>query len=336
MPDHPQSATAGAPLEAGLERVPACLFCDTAQPLHRYEDVRDLFFKADPASFTYCRCAACGSLWLEARPTGERLLKAYATYYTHAEPAARSRPRTLREMVRAAYIRARFAPPQGVIGALWSAAVRELLPTNEGIEIDYRMAPPAPARVLDYGCGSGEYLLQLEPLGYTLSGAEYDPKLLAALAAKGIEIADVAALDESWNGSFDHITLSHVLEHVPDPEGLLGRLFAMLKPGGSLYLVLPNGKATGLEIFGRFWRGLEAPRHFALPSRTALATALIRAGFMIERQPIDRCARPWMWQESLDAAPAEAQAALQAAMRDAPSENPDNAEFLIFLARKPA
>lgn len=322
--------------QTGLEHLTRCLMCGSEQQAHRIEQVRDFFFKADESDFTYVRCADCGSLWLEERPYGERLLQAYAAYYTHAEPETRSDQKGLRQMVRRAYVRSRYAQPSGLLDRLFSKAAGWLLPQNEGIDLQYRMAPRAPARVLDYGCGSGAYLVQLEPLGYALAGAEYDPKLLAALSARGIDIADVAGIEAlGWEAHFDHITLSHVLEHVPDPAQLLARLHAMLKPGGSLYLVLPNGEATGLDIFGRYWRGLEAPRHFALPSRRALAEALVQAGFVIERQPIDRSARRWVWEESLGAAPSEAQAGLVAAMRDAPAESADNAEFLTFLARKP-
>ena len=93
----------------------------------------------------------------------------------------------------------------------------------------------------------------------------------------------MTAEQQPWEGTFDHITLVHVLEHVPNPLDLLARLFAWLKPVGTLFVEPPNADATGPAILDQYWRGLEAPRHFALPTRGALTGALEHAGFAIAR-----------------------------------------------------
>lgn len=157
------------------------------------------------------------------------------------------------------------------------------------------------------------------------------------MARRGIQIENVATVaQQPWDGAFDHITLAHVLEHVPDPLGLLAEFFAWLKPGGTLFIEVPNADATGLAIFGRYWRGLEAPRHFTLPTQAALTGALIRAGFAIARQDVDPFVRGWMWEKSLSMCPKKEFAALKDAMHAAPPETPANAEFLTLVVRKPA
>ncbi len=322
--------------DAGLERVTHCLFCGSGKVGSVLSGVSDLFFKADEGTFNYVTCGDCGSLWLESRPTGERLLKAYASYYTHDAPPDDSRG-ILRSVVRALYLRSRLAQPPSGIGRLLIEVLRAVLPDNPGLDHHYRFAPEAPAKLLDYGCGSGDFLLRLAPFGHRLVGVEYDPNLLIALAGRGIQIEDVVTVDQQpWDEAFDHISLAHVIEHVPDPVALLGRLSAFLKPGGTLFIEVPNAEATGHEIFGRYWRGLEAPRHFALPTRATLIAALENAGFVIERQHIDRSARGWVWEESLSVAPAVEAVAHEAAMQAAPPETGTNAEFLTFIARKPA
>lgn len=321
----------------GIAIISRCVFCNGDVAAQTYDDVEDLYFAADPGAFTYLRCQACHSLWLQNRPVGERLLKAYSTYHTHEEPQPLTRQKGLRGLVRSTYIRSRFGRPEGVIDRLIAGCAKAIIPDNFGINRQLRFAPRAPARILDYGCGSGEYLLWLEPLGYSLYGAEYDPELLASVARRGIQIEDVVTVEQQpWEGTFDHITLAHVLEHVPDPLDLLGRLFAWLKPGGTLFVEVPNADATGLAIFGRYWRGFEAPRHFALPTQAALIGALEQAGFAIARQDIDPFVRGWMWEKSLSMCPKSEVAALQTAMRAAPPETHANAEFLTFVARKPA
>jgi 2-polyprenyl-3-methyl-5-hydroxy-6-metoxy-1,4-benzoquinol methylase len=320
-----------------LESCPQCLYCGSKKWFESIERVGDIFFDADPGLFDFHRCGDCGSLWLAERPTGERLLRAYSNYYTHGTDAGSDAAASgLRGWVRAAYFRSRFtnaaAPLDRLVGKLIDRSGYD----TTGLDRGMRFVPAPPAKVLDYGCGSGKFLLRLQPLNYELHGAEYDPHLLAMLSDVGIAIHNVAALaDDSWDREFDHITLSHVLEHVPDPVPLLKRLCGWLKPGGTLYLELPNADATGLAIFGRNWRGLEAPRHFALPSRAALAAALEGNGFIVERQQIDRSVRSWMWNVSLSASPEGQRDSLRQAMSEAPPETEANAEFLTILARRP-
>lgn len=319
-----------------LESCYSCLFCGESAVSDSISNVTDLFFRADAGEFNFERCANCSSLWLAQRPVEARLLKAYANYYTHAEPGPDESAATgLRGTVRSAYLRSRFDRAAGPLDRLIGKTVSLSGLDTEGLDNWMRFVPGPPARVLDYGCGSGNYLLRLQPLGYDLQGAEYDPQLLGKLAEAGISVDDVAGLDDNhWGQEFDHITLSHVLEHVPDPRALLARLFGWLKPGGTLYLELPNADATGLAIFGCWWRGLEAPRHFALPSRAALSRALEKAGFSSVRQHINRSCRGWVWSESLAAAPEDAHEGLRAAIAGAAPEHEANAEFLTFIARK--
>jgi 2-polyprenyl-3-methyl-5-hydroxy-6-metoxy-1,4-benzoquinol methylase len=321
----------------GLEHVTRCLFCDNAEFSQTYDGVRDFFFKADDGHFTYRRCSNCRSLWLQDRPTGDRLLKAYSTYHTHTEPQPITRRKGLRGKLRSIYLRSRFSEPVGAIDRLMIEFTKALLPDNFGINRQLRFAPRAPAKILDYGCGSGEYLLWLAPMGYALSGVEYDPDLLTSVAARGIEIADVATVEQQpWDDTFDHITLSHVLEHVADPLSLLARLFAWLKPEGTLFVEVPNADATGLEIFDRYWRGLEAPRHFAMPTRSALIASLEKTGFIIAQNDVVRLVRSGIWDQSLSMCPEGEWAGRQAAMIAAPPETTTNAEYLTFVARKPA
>lgn len=61
--------------------------------------------------------------------------------------------------------------------------------------------------------------------------------------------------------SFDVITGFHVLEHVSDPNHVIENMWKWLKPGGVLYLHVPNIEALEARIFRSYWYGLELPRH---------------------------------------------------------------------------
>lgn len=320
-----------------IELCSHCLFCGSEAGNHSIDDVTDYYFGADDGVFVFRRCTGCESLWLHNRPVGARLLKAYSTYYTHSGEQTNSGIVSgLRKRIRASYYRSRLAGSASLIDRLVARVMTVWGWDTTGLDKGTRYVCAPFARILDYGCGNGDYLLSLKSLGYELHGAEYDPRLIERLADAGIVIHDVASLhDNTWDSYFDHITLSHVLEHVPDPIALLSRLFLWLKPGGSIYIEVPNANASLLAIFGRYWRGLEAPRHFALPSTSALVAALERAGFTIEQQHLDPAARRWMSEASLKSVPQSDHSRVLAQIRELPPETKANAELLMFVGRKP-
>ncbi len=89
----------------------------------------------------------------------------------------------------------------------------------------------------------------------------------------GIELLD------GESESFDAITMNHVLEHLHDPTRVLRACHRLLKDGGQLWLSTPNIDSYGHRIFGKDWRGLEAPRHLVLFGPDSLNRALRDAGF---------------------------------------------------------
>jgi SAM-dependent methyltransferase len=133
------------------------------------------------------------------------------------------------------------------------------------------------SRVLDLGCGSGDWLAYAQKAGWSTAGVEPDPKAQRLGRRRGIDIRE--SLEDFADETFDAITLSHVIEHVHDPMETLRTCRALLAPGGMIYVDTPNLNAVGHGIYGRYWRGLEAPRHLVLFTRLGLRRALERAGF---------------------------------------------------------
>ncbi|MEM7780753.1 MAG: class I SAM-dependent methyltransferase [Pseudomonadota bacterium] len=332
--DNASTASGSIPGEDGLESVSACLFCGSAHASKEVSEARDHFFGCDAGAFTFNRCHDCDSLWLSQRPFGQRLAAAYSSYYTHETPDAAA-PAGIKGRLKQAYIRKQFSSSPRIEDTIGSAIYAMLTPNRSQTDIHYRFSPAKPANILDYGCGSGEYLLRMRDLGHHVSAVDFDAKALASLQNLGIDTVSADEVDgQDWDEHFDHITLSHVIEHVPDPIGLLARLNAWTKPGGTFFIEVPNARATGLDVFGSYWRGLEAPRHFSLPSRTALEHALRKAGFSIVAQHVRKRTRDWMWRASFDAMPGNQGEGTKKAVENAPPEDLQNAEFLTYLCRK--
>jgi SAM-dependent methyltransferase len=104
------------------------------------------------------------------------------------------------------------------------------------------------ARVLDYGCGSGEFLLEGRRRDWKMEGVE--PGEAYAGYARQMGLSVHADLPRA-KGSFDVITSHHVFEHLRDPVGTLRRLVALLKPEGVIYLAVPDMGPSTRPAFDR-------------------------------------------------------------------------------------
>ncbi|HYW16170.1 MAG TPA: class I SAM-dependent methyltransferase [Allosphingosinicella sp.] len=243
---------------AVLGRCPAC--GETGRSLF-LDRLRDTTFYSAPGEWTLWRCARCRSLYLDPQPTPETVGLAYDSYYTHAaSPDAGEAPK--RSGLRAALVGrlSRSEPAYVERVAFPEGAIRP--------------------RLLDIGCGNGEYLVRARKAGWEVFGCDFDPAAVKAARETGAEVREGGAeafIDSP--GSFDAVTLGHVVEHVHDPAGLLALCRDLLKPGGAIFVDTPNAEARGLRLFGRSWRGLEPPRHLILFNWSGLEQLMIRTGF---------------------------------------------------------
>jgi len=98
------------------------------------------------------------------------------------------------------------------------------------------------SRVLEVGVGFGHFLRTAAAHGLDVSGVELNPSASNRARAMGFEVfeADLAALSGRTSVLFDAVCAFQVLEHVPDPRGLLEGMLKILRPGGRLLLSVPN------------------------------------------------------------------------------------------------
>lgn len=102
-----------------------------------------------------------------------------------------------------------------------------------------RLLPPAPARVLDVGAGTGAMSLLAASLGHRVTALDLSSGMLAKLRDKAadrgydVEIVNAPA-DQPPPGPFDVIMERHVLWTLPDPAKALAALRAVAAPNGRL------------------------------------------------------------------------------------------------------
>lgn len=266
----------------GLERLEACPLCGEEKRTLLHEGLVDSIFFVAPGKWTMWRCAGCRSGYLDPRPDERTIGLAYRTYYTH-EVVPQPQPTNGLQRLRAAlgngYRNARYGThfsPALYLGNLLGHVIR---PLAWQVDIAYRFLPRGRGRVLDVGSGSGAWLEMASDAGWTVAGVDPDPIARQRAAAAGF---DVRPRIEDWlqePGSFDAITLNHVLEHLHHPIQVLQAAHVLLRPGGQLYIDTPNIDARGHEVYGRNWRGLEPPRHLIIFNKSSLFDALHKAGF---------------------------------------------------------
>jgi ubiquinone/menaquinone biosynthesis C-methylase UbiE len=103
-----------------------------------------------------------------------------------------------------------------------------------------RLAGLSPGqRVLDTGCGNGEYLRALAQIPVRAAGCDLSLGMLRPLAHRPLVNADVAALPVR-DGAVDAVLAVHMLYHVPDRQAAVRELRRVLRPGG-VCVAVTNG-----------------------------------------------------------------------------------------------
>ena len=108
-------------------------------------------------------------------------------------------------------------------------------------KIIQRLALPPGAKMLDYGCGPGDFLLVARNEGVDATGIDSSPRSIRLAEERGISVisGETTAL-LARPERYDAIIVQSVLEHVPDAARLVADLRQVLKPGGVLVLSSPT------------------------------------------------------------------------------------------------
>ncbi|MFQ5737871.1 MAG: class I SAM-dependent methyltransferase [Acidobacteriota bacterium] len=138
-------------------------------------------------------------------------------------------------------------------------------------------------RILDVGCADGKFLLALDSRKWSRTGVEFISEVVGTVRSM-IPVLEVFAGDiyapELEAGSFDVITFWHVLEHLHDPHRVLRRASSLLRPGGWVFISLPNFDSLQARIFRRYWYAFDVPRHLHHFSPRPLRRLLRQSGLV--------------------------------------------------------
>jgi len=200
-------------------------------------------------------CTACGLVFTNPRPEPSVIGKYYKSeeYISHTNSSA--------GLMNKAY---QWARKRAISGKL---KVLEAL-------------QPEPRTLLDYGCGTGEFLAAAKGAGWICAGLEPDEGA-RELARKNhaLNVEEPQHLKSLPSGQFGAITLWHVLEHVHDLQETVKQLRRCLSSKGYLIIAVPNRKSYDAEKYGQHWAAYDVPRHLYHFSKEPMLKLMEKAGF---------------------------------------------------------
>jgi SAM-dependent methyltransferase len=215
---------------------------------------RDLYQPDCETRFRLDRCLSCGQVTQNPTPTPQQLSKAYSAEYAPYRPAWKQAGWPLWKVLRELTTRRRL---------------RRLRRFGNG------------DKLLEVGCGAGDFLHAAHRVGWDVSAVEYSSTLASSLRHElGFDVRTGDLAPGLWErGSFDVVALFSVLEHLQNPLDALVTASSYLRAGGVVFIQIPtlSGVKTGKQ-FGQYWALLDLPRHLSFFDRKYLAELCDKAG----------------------------------------------------------
>ena len=181
-------------------------------------------------------CLRCGLLFTEPRPEKDKIGEYYKSkeYYSHQENKNGFIPR-LYEQIKTINLRHKYTI------------------ATKGIKV---------GKMLDIGCGVGDFLQVAEQHGWNCKGVEpsEDAKAIAKKRIKA-EIISSEDLEQIPNETFDVITMWHVLEHIDNLKWQVAQLQRLIKKDGRIIIAVPNYKSYDAKFYKDKWAAYDVPRH---------------------------------------------------------------------------
>jgi len=200
------------------------------------------------------RCDDCGLVFLNPQPSDEELGRIYsADYFLGSESeAGRQAVSNLKQAT------ARF----------YLSEIQRYYGGKKG-------------RLLEVGCGDGDFLVSAEAAGWQVTGIEYSEaaceKARQRLKNGTVRSGELPAAKLPAE-QFDLCVLSDVIEHVRSPLDFLKEIHRVLKPGGALFIATPASDSWSARLMRQKWMEFK-PEHLTYFDRQNLQTALFNSGF---------------------------------------------------------
>jgi glycosyltransferase involved in cell wall biosynthesis/protein-L-isoaspartate O-methyltransferase len=200
------------------------------------------------------RCDDCGLVFLNPQPSADELARIYrAEYFLGSESEAGRQ--TASEL--------KYAT-----AGLYLSEIRRYHGSGNG-------------RLLEVGCGEGDFLVLAEADGWQVIGVEFSSPA-GERARQRLKNGSVSCGELQQLGlaaeQFDLCVVSDVISNVRDPLEFLGEIHRVLKPGGTLFIATPSIDSWSARFMKQKWMEFKA-EHLTYFNRQTIQTALFKSGF---------------------------------------------------------
>lgn len=228
-----------------MHEITACPICDQTAFLH-YITCED--HTVSHQKFSLDKCVSCGFVFTNPRPTDKDLPTYYQSdaYISHSNRSA--------TLIDKAYKFAR------TFTLKWKY---NLIRKNTLVN---------PKSILDFGCGTGAFLEHCRTQNLKIFGVE--PSESAREQARRNTGLGIKANIAEITGTFDVITLWHVLEHVTDMHATIQQLKSRLNQNGTMFIAVPNLESYDAKEYLEHWAAYDVPRHLWHFSRSTMQRLL--------------------------------------------------------------
>jgi 2-polyprenyl-3-methyl-5-hydroxy-6-metoxy-1,4-benzoquinol methylase len=234
-----------------LESVTTCPICkgNNFDPFNTFID-----FTTSKEEFAIVACKTCNFLITSPRPDSNSIGKYYQSenYISHTNSS------------------------KNLIDKLYKAVRSFTLRWKLNLIRSYKPN----GKILDYGCGTGEFLNTCKTADWICTGIE--PSVSAKEKAAQLTNLNIAgSLDQIAHSKFDVITLWHVLEHVENLNEKLSELKSYLAEGGIIFIAVPNHESLDSKIYKSYWAGYDIPRHLWHFTQSTMSRLLTSHGLKL-------------------------------------------------------
>jgi len=238
-----------------LEAITHCVIC-SSENISPFLSCKDHFISNE--SFQISCCENCGFHFTNPRPA----IEAIGPYYESEEYISHSKTST------------------GIVNRLFHLSRIYTMSYKKRLVRKYIQGN----NILDYGCGTGEFIRSMEGLGWNCYGIEPNPSARKAANENcNFEITNEDGLNNIPPASLNAISLWHVLEHVYPLSERLNTFRNLLSEKGMLFVALPNMKSLDARKYGPFWAAYDVPRHIYHFSPESIKSLMEKHGFKLHK-----------------------------------------------------
>jgi 2-polyprenyl-3-methyl-5-hydroxy-6-metoxy-1,4-benzoquinol methylase len=207
-----------------------------------------------PDKHAVYKCGACKAEFIHPQPSDDELGRIYSEQYFIGSESEAGRERA--------------AALKRATASLYLTKIRPLVETSS-------------PRLLEIGCGSGDFLLEASSRGFTVEGLEYSPHAVETanrrLSRQAVQVGSLES-NELPADYYDVAVGFDVIEHVRHPAYALTRLQHSLKPKGLLVLATPSLDSWSHWLLGKHWMEYKT-EHLTYFGKKSLKCILQRSGF---------------------------------------------------------